>query len=139
MNNLYKIVLVSVSYDDLKELSDWETYKEAHPNVSKEDYNELKELMINETLQIYAEDVMYSLDYKSTKAVIKANVGDMSQEGVFNYGVILETPLDTVYPDSNATIVGCYKYNSLEDCYDEISEDYNNDIAAIVNVIIPQR
>lgn len=139
MNNLYKIILISVSYADTNELSDWESYKESHPNVSKEDYEELKQLMSEETLQMYAEDVMYSLDINSAKQVIKANVGDMSQEGAFNYGVVLETPLDTVYPDMDARVVSCYKYNFTDDCYDEIPEDFNTDIERIMEAIIPER
>lgn len=139
MNSLYKIILISVSYDELNDIPDWEKYKELHPHVSKEDYEELKKLMKEETLQMYAEDVMYSLNIDSAKQVINANVGDMSQEGAFNYGVVLETPLDIVYPDKNARVVSCYKYNSIDDCYDEISENYNNEIEKIVESIIPER
>lgn len=139
MSNLYKIILISVAYDELNELPDWELYQEAHPNVSKEDYEELKRIMTDETIQMYAEDVMYSLDVNSAKQVIKANVGDMSREGTFNYGVVLETPLDTVYPDMDARVVSCYKYNSIDDCYDEIPANYNNDIEKIMEAIIPER
>lgn len=139
MNSLYKIILISISYDEFNELPDWEIYKELHPNVSKEDYEELKNIMIEETMQMYAEDVMYTLDVNSANQVIKANVGDMSREGHFSYGVILETPLDTVYPDMNAVVVSCYKYNSIDDCYDEISKNYNSDIEKIVEAVIPER
>lgn len=139
MNSLYKIILISVSYDEIDELPKWEIYRNMHPNVSKEDYEELKKLMIEETMHMYAEDVMYSLDVNSTTEVIKANVGDMSREGYFNYGVILESPLDIVYPDMNAVVVSCYKYNPTDDCYDEIPKDFNSEIEKIVDAVIPER
>ena len=138
MNNLYKSILIAATNGDVSSFLPWDEYKIQHPNVSKEDYDELKELMLEESFEAYAEDVVYSLDKETAIQLISNNCGDMRNEGYFNYGVILETPLDTIYPDKSAEVVGCFIYNPSTDCYDAINADYNEEIKIITQRIIPE-
>lgn len=137
MNNLYKVVLVSVSegYDTLPS---WEEYHENYPHVSKEDYEELKSIMLEEGFEAYAEDILYSLSEDDANMILTSNVGDISNEGYFKYGVILETPLDTIYPDKSAEIKGCYEFNKDINSYQKISNSINREISIIVDKLIPQ-
>lgn len=131
MNNIYKIILVSVAVEGEEEFPTFEQYKENYPSTTFEQYNEIKSACLDGKEEFYAEDVAYSSEFKTLHDMLSYNVGDISDNGRFSYGVIVKCELDTIYPDKNAVVSGCYRYESKKDSFIKIHHNADKYITAL--------